>query len=146
MKIRIFYEDTDAGGIVYHANYIKFCERARSEMAFLSSTKFGPSAHLVVAGLNAKFVHPSVLGDILEVRTSVKEVRGAQLVLNQNIYKISSVYDPKNDDLRPAGGMLAGDGGLIFESEITLAYIKNGRPSRLPKEIAAIFDGDLGHC
>ena len=70
MKIRIYYEDTDAGGIVYHTNYIKYCERARSEAFFeagLNFTKEG--GYFVVSALEAKFLASAVLGDEVFVRT-----------------------------------------------------------------------------
>ena len=76
MKIRIYYEDTDAGGIVYHANYIKYCERARSEMFFGSDVKpFSKDGHFVVSEIRAKFKKPAVLGDLLEVKTSVASLK-----------------------------------------------------------------------
>ena len=82
MKIRIYYEDTDAGGIVYHTNYIKYCERARSEAFFetgLNFTKEG--GYFVVSALEAKFLASAVLGDEVVVRTKLIELKKASLVL-----------------------------------------------------------------
>ena len=65
MRIRVYYEDTDCGGIVYHTNYIKYCERARSELFFAQGT---PPSHatcgFVVSALEAKFLGFAKLGDI----------------------------------------------------------------------------------
>ena len=78
MKFRIYYEDTDAAGIVYHANYIKFCERARSEMFFTSRLKpFNESGYFVISEICAKFIKPAKLGDLIEVRTKIIELMKA---------------------------------------------------------------------
>ena len=76
MKIRIYYEDTDAGGIVYHANYIKYCERARSEMFFGSEVKpFSKDGHFVVSEIRAKFKKPIALGNLLETKVKTVELK-----------------------------------------------------------------------
>lgn len=81
MKVRIYYEDTDAGGIVYHTNYIKYCERARSEHFFShgmlpgDTNKYG----FVVRKINADFLGSTKLGDLLTVRTSILELKKAAL-------------------------------------------------------------------
>ena len=72
VKIRVYYEDTDAGGVVYHANYLKFCERARSELFFergLSPAIDG--GHFVVSQIEASFHSPAKLGDTLIVKNSI---------------------------------------------------------------------------
>ncbi len=114
MKIRVYYDDTDAGGIVYHANYIKYCERARSELFF----QYGKSpaidgGHFVVKHLEADFIKSAKLGDILEVRHEILEMKNASIKLLQNIFK----EDEK-----------------IFEIISSLVFVKNGRPSRIDKE------------
>ena len=90
-RVRIYYEDTDSGGIVYHSNYIKFCERARSEIVFNSGIEFTQSRHFVVTKLEASYIKPAVLGDILEVKTKLIKVGGASLTLAQDIYKVADV-------------------------------------------------------
>ena len=83
MKIRIYYEDTDAGGIVYHANYIKYCERARSEMFFDPEVKpFSEDGHFVVSEIRAKFKKPAVLSDIL-----IAELKKMSATLTYQIYE-----------------------------------------------------------
>ena len=65
MKFRIYYDSTDAGGIVYHTEYIKFCEQARSEIFFKNGIFFENEGY-VVTNLNAKFLSSAKLGDIIE--------------------------------------------------------------------------------
>ena len=120
MKIRIYYEDTDAGGIVYHTNYIKYCERARSEAFFeagLNFTKEG--GYFVVSALEAKFLASAVLGDEVFVRTKLIELKKASLVLEQEIYK----FDEKDAEK------------LLFKATITLAFMKEDRLAKISDEI-----------
>ncbi len=115
MKIRIYYEDTDMGGIVYHANYIKYCERARSELFF--SNGLSPAfegGHFVVRHLEADFKAPATLGDIIEVKSKVLDIGGASLKIKQEIFK--------NDT-------------LIFSMLGKYAYVVDGKPAKI-SEIA----------
>ncbi|MCX6050987.1 MAG: YbgC/FadM family acyl-CoA thioesterase [Campylobacterales bacterium] len=103
MKIRVYYEDTDTGGVVYHSNYLNFCERARSEAFFLKGlTPVLNSGHFVAKKVMAEYFSSAKLGDLLDVKTSLIKMSGASFVLLQTIYK--------ND-------------AKIFELQITLAYI-----------------------
>ena len=113
---RIYYEDTDAGGIVYYANYLKFMERARTEWlrekGFLSSESLSDGGGFVVADLAIKYKAPAKLDDLITVKTSIIEVKKARIVLKQDVFK---------------------DAQLLTESEITLAFVDlNGRPAKLP--------------
>ena len=92
MKIRVYYEDTDAGGIVYYANYLKFIERGRTE--FLRN--LGISQSEIYKNLNIKFIvhslsvdymNPSYLDDQLTVETSIKNIKKASIEFSQNIFK-----------------------------------------------------------
>ena len=92
MKIRVYYEDTDAGGIVYYANYLKFIERGRTE--FLRN--LGISESEIYKNLNIKFIvhslsvdymNPSYLDDQLTVETSIKNIKKASIEFSQNIFK-----------------------------------------------------------
>ena len=72
MKIRVYYEDTDAGGIVYYSNYLNFCERARSDAFFNRGlTPVLESGHFVVKKLTADYSLSAKLGDLLEVHTEL---------------------------------------------------------------------------
>ena len=125
MKIRIYYEDTDAGGIVYHANYIKFCERARSETFFRAGLNFTKeSGYFVVSSLEAKFIASAVLGDKVFVRTKILELKKASLVLEQEIYK----FDDKNAEK------------LLFRATITLAFMKEEKLAKINDEIKKFLE------
>ena len=126
MKIRIYYEDTDAGGIVYHTNYIKYCERARSEAFFeagLNFTKEG--GYFVVSALEAKFLASAVLGDEVFVRTKLVELKKASLVLEQEIYK----FDEKKDVEK-----------VLFKATITLAFMKDGRLAKIDESMKTFIN------
>lgn len=120
MKIRIYYEDTDMGGVVYHTNYIKYCERARSEMFFqFSLSPAVNNCHFVVKELNCDFKSFAILGDLVEVTTEILELKSASIKLIQRIYK-----DKKE----------------IFRMNITLVFLcQDGKISKIPPNIRAFF-------
>ena len=125
MQIRVYYEDTDVGGVVYHSNYLNFCERARSELFFergmMPLTEHG---HFVASHLEADFKASARFGDTLHVRTSLREMRAASIVLLQEVLKEKE---------------------LLFSMTITLAYLSHGgRPQRLHPEIKALFQSLKG--
>jgi len=125
VKIRIYYEDTDAGGIVYHTNYIKFCERARSEAFFKAGLNFTKEGgYFVVSSLEAKFIASAVLGDEVFVRTKILELKKASLVLEQEIYK----FDDKNVEK------------LLFRATITLAFMKEEKLAKINDEIKKFLE------
>jgi acyl-CoA thioester hydrolase len=87
VQIRVYYEDTDAGGIVYHSNYLNFCERARSEYFFkIGSNPMLENGHFVVKHIDANFISSAKLGDLLHVRSEIVEFKGASFKLLQSIY------------------------------------------------------------
>ena len=118
--MRVYYEDTDAGGIVYHANYIKYCERARSEHFFTHGMMpcEGDRSGFVVRTLKADYFATATLGDILEVTTTILTTKNSSVTLLQQIHK---------------------EGKLIFRMEIILVYVVNGRPSKIPERFKGIF-------
>jgi acyl-CoA thioester hydrolase len=88
----VYYEDTDAGGVMYHANHLKFCERARTEL--LRNLGFGNKALadtsgvvFVVKAIKADYIKPAQLDDVLTVETEVTEIRNASFSLKQSIFK-----------------------------------------------------------
>ena len=121
MKIRVYYEDTDAGGIVYHTNYIKFCERARSETFFERGMMPGENSHsgFVVKDINASFLATAKLGEMLDVRTAVLKLRNSSVLLRQEVYK---------EDNR------------LFSMDILLVYVNKGKPVRIPESFRKIFE------
>ncbi len=120
MKIRVYYEDTDAGGIVYHTNYIKYCERARSEIFFQHDIMPGEGAQsgFVVRDLKANFLATSTLGDTLEVSSKILTLKSSSMILLQEIFKSEE---------------------KVFSMEVVLVYIENARPRRIPDEFKNIF-------
>ncbi len=120
MKIRVYYEDTDLGGIVYHTNFIKYCERARSEIFFQKDMMptLGETSGFVVHDLKASFLATSTLGDMLEVTSKILKLKNSSMVLLQEIYK---------EEIK------------IFSMEIILVYIDKGKPSRIPEKFKTIF-------
>ncbi|MDR1976270.1 MAG: YbgC/FadM family acyl-CoA thioesterase [Campylobacteraceae bacterium] len=120
MKIRIYYEDTDAGGVVYHTNYIKYCERARSQMFYDDGKKLGENnRHFVVKKIDAEYFKPAVLGDVIEVKTEVLELKGASVDVLHTIYRGEE---------------------KLFSAKILIVYISDWKPLRLPDDIREFFN------
>lgn len=123
--IRAYYEDTDAGGVVYYANYLKFAERGRTEL--LRSMGFENKSLLdqfgvvfVVRHLEADYIRSAYLDDLLTVETAIIEVKNASVLMRQSI--------KKNND-------------LIFRMDITLACVNtgNGKPAPFPESVKKAF-------
>ena len=123
-NLRVYYEDTDAEGIVYYANYLKFAERARSE--FLREIGWPPAKmweelrdYWVVTECNVKYRKPAALDDWLTVKTSIKKLQSVSLMLQQDIYR---------------------DEELLTTLSIRLAYLhENSQIARIPKAISALM-------
>ncbi len=121
LSIRVYYEDTDAGGIVYHANYLKFCERARTEALRatgfeLSNLLFLHNVQFVVHSAELQFLRSAQLDQLLYIVTKVTEVRAASILYNHRIY------------------LEAVDGPLLCQADIRLAAVDSQRRlCKLPK-------------
>lgn len=88
MTIRVYYEDTDVGGVVYHSNYLNFCERARSQLFFdAGRSPITQSGHFVAKHINADYVKSAKFGDLLEVKTTLKSIKNASFTLLQTVYR-----------------------------------------------------------
>lgn len=118
--VRVYYEDTDMGGIVYHANYLKFIERARS--AWVRDLGIDQNAMLeregvifAVRRIEADYLGPAKLDDALEVETRTLRATGARLVMHQEVLRGAQV---------------------LFRAVVTVACITAaGQPVRLPANI-----------
>jgi len=125
MKIRVYYEDTDTGGVVYHSNYLNFCERARSETFFKKGiTPVLESGHFVARRVIGDYFLSAKLGDMLEVKSELLKMKSASFLLRQTIYK----EDKK-----------------LFELEITLVYISfDSKPQKIDTKtkelLLSLFD------
>lgn len=130
-RYRVYYEDTDAGGVMYHANYLNFCERGRTE--FLRSlgytnTQIREETGLifVVRHIDAHYMKPCYLEDQLTVRSLVTAVKNTSFVMRQEIYRGE---DRENGD-DPA-----------FWLEIVLVCIdENAKPVRMPEKVKTAID------
>jgi acyl-CoA thioester hydrolase len=121
MKIRVYYEDTDTGGIVYHANYIKYCERARSEHFFARGIMPGTGAKsgFVVRMLKADYLATATLGDLLEVATKIITLKSSSVTLRQEVWR---------------------DETLVFGMDVVLVYVEEGKPKRIPSSFKELFE------
>jgi acyl-CoA thioester hydrolase len=121
MPIRIYFEDTDAGGVVYHARYIAFCERARSDCLRLLGIHQSQFQDLffVVRRMTCDFLKPARLDDLLEIETRFLDMSGARLQLGQQVMH---------------------RGNTLFKADVMVALVDGrGRPKRLPEEMAERF-------
>ena len=122
MPLRVYYEDTDASGIVYYANYLKFAERGRTEMmrtlGFAHSEIFAETGiAFTVRRLSADYRAPARLDDALRVDTSIVEIGAATLLLDQRIYR---------------------DGAVLAALDVLVACVgRDGRPRRVPAGLRA---------
>jgi acyl-CoA thioester hydrolase len=127
--VRIYYEDTDAGGVVYHANFLRFFERARTDMLALCGVDVADALRsdvggYVVAAAELKYVRPARLGDVLIILSQLEEVRQAACVIQQRVMR---------------------DDQLIAEGRLTLAFVgADGRPRRQPAAWIEAFQGYNG--
>ena len=119
-EYRVYYEDTDTGGIVYHANYLKFCERARSDHIFAKGdSPLRGENHFVIASMNAKFKASAKLGDILSVTMTLGKVSRVSIEIYQTV---------------------SCEGKELFEMNgVFVLTNKEGRPIRLSEEDIEIF-------
>ena len=121
MKFRIYYEDTDAGGVVYHSKYLNFCERARSELFFEKYPHIFNSStgHFLLAKANCNFLKPAKLGDKLEIKNTLLQVKNASVLVKQEIFK--------------------GDEKL-FSADFTLVYVKDEKAAPMSDELKGVFE------
>ena len=130
MDVRVYYEDTDAGGVVYHSNYISYMERARTEFLRghgLSVREMHDMGIIFpVVALEANFRAPARLDDLLEVRTQIAALRNSSFVAAQQVVRKE-------------------DGRLLVEAKVTLACVNpEMRARRLPEEIRELFGRLMG--
>ncbi|AFI05343.1 acyl-CoA thioesterase YbgC [Helicobacter cetorum] len=131
MRFRVYYEDTDAEGVVYHANYLKYCERARSEIFFKETMlPENQDGVFIIRSLKADFFTPASLGQVLEVKTQIRELKKVSLVAFQEIYCV------QNTSLEPI------EPCKIFTLEIKFGFVHRIKHS--PIAIPVVFKELLG--
>ena len=125
MPLRVYYEDTDAAGLVYYANYLKFAERGRTElMRELGYAHSGIAAEtgvvFTVRRLAADYLQPARLDDALEVETRIVEIGAATLQLDQRVCR---------------------DGAVLVALDVLVACVgRDGRPRRVPAGLRAALN------
>ena len=123
-NLKVYYEDTDSGGVVYYANYLKFLERARTEALFsigFSNKKVQENYNslIIVKSCNIEYRKSAYLEDELKVRSFVKSITKTSFFMNQIITK-------KED--------------IIVEAQVHLVFVnKEGKPVKIPDEIYSKF-------
>ena len=123
-KVKVYYEDTDSGGVVYYANYLKFLERARTEALFSighsnKKIKDNFGSLIIVKACNIKYKKSAYLEDELTVRSFVKSITKTSFFMNQIV--------TKTDD-------------IIVEAQVHLVFINtDGKPVKIPDEIYSKF-------
>ena len=132
LTVRVYYEDTDFTGIVYHANYLRYMERGRTNYLrllgadhralFEETAKEAPGFAFVVRSMNIDFLKPARMDDVLEVFTEPQEVRGASITLHQRVMR--------------------GD-ELLVEASVRVAFISDGRARPIPKPLRIAMKADL---
>lgn len=130
--VRVYFEDTDAGGIVYHAQYLNFAERARTEMVrelgvhqnrLLTD---GEGTAFAVRSAHIDFMRPARLDDLLEVRTEVLEVGGASVELDQRVVRVEDQTE-------------------LVRIHVRLGYMTlSGKPARIPGPLRELFAKRIG--
>ncbi len=121
IPVRVYYQDTDAGGVVFHAQYLAFMERARTELlnaARIDLAKLAAEERILflVYDLNARYHQPARLNDLLNVTAEVAKMGRASLVFHQRVER-----GPQ----------------LLVEANVTVALVDRDRmrPARMPKEL-----------
>ena len=125
MKIRIYYQDTDAGGIVYHSNYLDFAERARSEMMYemgiSNKILLERGIAFVIRHADLEYLSPARLEDELTLITQVDEIKNASMNVTQTFYRNEQKL-------------------VIVRLQVAFIDPKTIRPVRLPSDLKALFE------
>ncbi len=130
-RVRVYYEDTDFTGIVYHANYLRYMERGRTNylrligadhrVLFEETQKEAPGFAFVVRAMTIDYLKPAKMDDILEVVTHPGEVKGASIVLKQKVMRGEE---------------------LLVASDVRVAFVSGGRARPIPKPLRIAMAAD----
>jgi acyl-CoA thioester hydrolase len=131
MQIRVYYEDTDFSGIVYHANYLRFMERGRSNYLrllgadqralFAEAESEAPGFAFVVRSMTLEFLKPARMDDLLDIVTKPLEVKGASITLLQEV---------RRGDV------------VLLQAKVKVAFISAGQPRPIPKPLRLAMKAD----
>jgi acyl-CoA thioester hydrolase len=124
MQVRVYYEDTDFSGAVYHASYLRFMERGRTNYLrllgadqralFEETEREAPGFAFVVRTMQIEFLKPARMDDVLEVVTETEEVRGASVTLHQRVMR---------------------DDEVVIDAHVKVAFVSGGRARPIPKPL-----------
>jgi acyl-CoA thioester hydrolase len=130
MAVRVYYEDTDFSGIVYHANYLRFMERGRTNFLrllgadqralFEEAAQEAPGFAFVVRSMALDFRAPARMNDVLTVTTAPAEVKGASVTLHQTVARGADV---------------------LVEAQVRVAFVAGGKAQRIPKALRLAMGG-----
>lgn len=131
MQVRVFYEDTDFTGIVYHASYLRFMERGRTNYLrligadqralFEETEKEAPGFAFVVRSMTIDYLKPARMDDVLTVTTSAEEVKGASMMLAQGVSRGAEV---------------------LVTAKVRCAFISDGKARPIPKPLRLAMRAD----
>jgi len=131
-RIRVYYEDTDFTGIVYHANYLRYMERGRTNylrligadhrILFEQTEREAPGFAFVVRSMGIEYLKPAKMDDVLEVITHPGEVKGASVVLKQKVMRGEE---------------------LLVTADVRVAFVSGGRARPIPKPLRVAMKADL---
>ncbi len=131
MAVRVYYEDTDFTGIVYHASYLRFMERGRTNYLrligadhrslFEATEREAPGFAFVVRSIAIEFLKPARMDDVLAITTEPEQVKGASVILRQKVVR--------NDD-------------VLVEAHVRVAFVSGGRARPIPKPLRAAMRAD----
>ena len=131
MPVRVYYEDTDFSGIVYHANYLRFMERGRTNFLrllgadqrglFEEAAREAPGFAFVVRAMTLDFLKAARMDDVLRVTTAPAEVKGASITLHQTV--------TRGDE-------------LLVEAHVRVAFVSGGRARPIPKALRVAMRAD----
>ncbi|WP_244547759.1 tol-pal system-associated acyl-CoA thioesterase [Bradyrhizobium sp. OK095] len=132
MQVRVYYEDTDFSGIVYHANYLRYMERGRTnhlrlmgaeqQALFEQAATEDSGFAFVVRSMHLDFLKPARMDDVLDVVTWPTAVKGASIMLAQEVRR---------------------GGDVLVKAEVRVAFISGGRAQPIPKSIRTLMKADL---
>lgn len=130
LPVRVYFEDTDFSGVVYHASYLRWCERGRSDFLRLLGNDHQelfvgsdgrPAGAFVVRRMGLEFLKPARIDEVLEVRTCATEIGAASLELQQTVRRAET-------------------GTVIFEATVTVVLISTaGKPMRIVQALRTAF-------
>jgi len=135
LAVRVYYEDTDFTGIVYHASFLRFMERGRTEYMrnigaahrelFEQTAAEAPGFSFVVRSMRIDYLKPARMDDVLEVLTEPEEVKGASVTLMQRVTR---------------------DADLLVEAHVRVAFVAGGRARPIPKPLRTAMQADRAHA